>query len=197
MRCWRLGGGERPGLLLLRRATAEATPALDAMAAAAGRLLDDQEKLRQAGARLAELGMLNEVATAMSATLDLPVLLETIVQRARTALRSEACTLMLLDEAAGELVFEIPVGAAGGALRSLRVPVTQGVCGWVTRHGRPTIVNETRGDSRFDAHVDESSGFVTRNLMAVPLLARGRVSGVVEVLNTLDGQDYTEAAMPS
>jgi signal transduction histidine kinase len=70
------------------------------------------------------------------------------------------------------------------------VPVAQGVCGWVVRHGSPAIVNETRSDPRFDAHVDESSGFVTRNLMAVPLLARGRVTGVVEVLNTLDGQDY-------
>jgi signal transduction histidine kinase len=190
VRCWRLGAGERPGLLLLRRPAAGATSALDAMAAAAGRLLRDQEQLRQAGARLAELGLLNEVATAMSATLELPALLESIIQRTRTALRSEACTLMLLDEATGELVFEIPVGAAGGVLRRLRVPVAQGVCGWVVRHGSPAIVNETRSDPRFDAHVDESSGFVTRNLMAVPLLARGRVTGVVEVLNTLDGQDY-------
>ena len=53
-----------------------AAPTLDAMAAAAGRLPGDREKLRQTGARLAELGMLNEVATAMSSTLDLPVLLE-------------------------------------------------------------------------------------------------------------------------
>ena len=86
---------------------------------------------------------------------------------------------MLLDEAASELVFEIPVGEAGSALRQLRVPVTQGVCGWVARNARPAIVNETRGDSRFDTQRrSEQRLRHAQRSWPCRCMARGRVSGV-------------------
>jgi signal transduction histidine kinase len=158
--------------------------ALDVMAAATGRAL-------QMSINLDELRGLYEVATALNSTLELPVLLKLIVKRTTAALRSEACTLMLLDERTQELVFEIPVGRAENALRQLRMPLSQGICGWVARNARPAIVNDPRADERFHTSVDQSSGFVTRNALAVPLILRGRVGGVVEVLNKLGNEPYS------
>lgn len=165
---------------------------LEVMAQAAGSMLLLQLSLSRASQRLSELSLLYEVATAMSSTLDLPSLLTSIVQRTQAALRSEACTLMLLDENTQELVFEIPVGGAEKALRQLRVPLSQGICGWVARNARPAIVNDLSTDPRFDIHVDQNSGFSTRTALCVPLLMRGRVSGVIEVLNKEEGEAYTE-----
>ncbi|HMA34731.1 MAG TPA: GAF domain-containing sensor histidine kinase [Chloroflexia bacterium] len=187
--------GKLDGLLVLRGAAPfgpDVAGALRAIAEAAGRLVQLQGNLRHDQLRLAELGMLYEVATAMSSTLDLPELLKLIVERTQTALRSEACTLMLLDESTEELVFEIPTGEAGSALQQLRVPLSQGICGWVARNAQPAIVNDLQADPRFDTHVDQSSGFQTRTALCVPLLVRGRVSGVLEVLNKLDEASYTE-----
>ncbi|HUS17179.1 MAG TPA: GAF domain-containing sensor histidine kinase [Chloroflexia bacterium] len=149
-------------------------------------------RLHQAETRLAELSMLYEVATALNSTLDLPELLTGIVERTQRALRSEACTLMLLDDASRELVFEIPTGEAGHALRQLRVPLSQGICGWVARNAAPAIVNDLRNDTRFDKEVDQRSGFVTRTALCVPLMVRGRVSGVLEVLNKQGDSLYTD-----
>jgi signal transduction histidine kinase len=180
-------GGRLYGLLGLRGAPPlddAATDALALMAAATGRAL-------QMSISLDELSRLYEVATAMSSTLELPVLLKSIMERTTEALRSEACTLMLLDERTQELVFEIPVGEAENALRQLRMPLSQGICGWVARNAQPAIVNEPHADSRFHTSVDQSSGFVTRNALAVPLIMRGRVRGVVEVLNKLGNEPYS------
>jgi signal transduction histidine kinase len=180
-------GGRLYGLLSLRGVPAldpATADALDVMAAATGRAL-------QMSINLDELRGLYEVATALNSTLELPVLLKVIVKRTTAALRSEACTLMLLDERTQELVFEIPVGRAENALRQLRMPLSQGICGWVARNARPAIVNDPRADARFHTSVDQSSGFVTRNALAVPLILRGRVGGVVEVLNKLGNEPYS------
>ena len=166
--------------------------ALTTLAAAAGYTLQLLLGVRRSDSRLAELGMLYEIATAMGATLDFAALLRTIVERTQQALRSEACTLMRLDRAHDTLIFEIPTGAAGSALHQWRVPLSQGICGWVARTGRPALVNDPRSDARFDQQVDANSGFQTRNALAVPLLVRGEVSGVLEVLNKQGREPYTD-----
>jgi signal transduction histidine kinase len=61
----------------------------------------------------------------------------------------------------------------------------------VARTGRPAIVNDLRNDPRFHAQVDENSGFVTKAALCVPLQVRGRVIGVLEVLNKQDDLPYT------
>ncbi len=190
-----LSSGDRLyGLLGLRLAApldAPLTEALGVLTAAAGQRLNMQVGLSQMHRRLTELSMLYEVATALGATLDLPELLTLFVERAREALRSEASTLMLLDESTQELVFEIPTGESGHTLQQLRIPLSEGICGWVARTARPAVVNDLRADPRFNSSIDRQSGFRTRNVLAVPLQARGRVIGVIEVLNKRGAEAYT------
>jgi signal transduction histidine kinase len=171
--------------------TAAGRDTLGLVVTAAGGALATQRTLSRTRLRLTELSLLYEVATAMGATLELSVLLKTMVQVTQKALRSEACTLMLLDEEQQELIFEIPLGEKQDELRRFRIPLDQGLAGWVARTGRPALVNDLRNDPRFLAEVDASSGFVTRAALCVPLLARGQVIGVLEVLNKQDGAAYT------
>jgi signal transduction histidine kinase len=96
---------------------------------------------------------------------------------------AEASSLMLIDEATRELVFEVATGEKGGEVRQFRLKVGEGVAGWTAAEGRPLIVNDPRGDPRFASKVDSGTGFQTRNLMAVPLRVRERVIGVLEVVN--------------
>src|SRR5689334_12327339 len=164
---------------------------LGLMATAAGGMLATRRLLSRTRQRLNELSLLYEVATVMGSTLELAALLKAIMRLTQTTLRSAACTLMLLDEDSQELVFEIPLGEKEGALTQFRIPLDQGLAGWVARTGRPAIVNDLRHDPRFLPEVDETSGFVTRAALCVPLLARGRVIGVLEVLNKENDAPFT------
>jgi len=106
-------------------------------------------------------------------------------------LHAEASTLMLVDEAKGELVFKIPAGPAEHVLREQRMPIDQGVAGWVAMHGEPLIIPDVSIDNRFYKQIDSLSGFHTRSIMAVPLQVKGRTIGIAEVINKTNGGAFT------
>ena len=80
--------------------------------------------------------------------------------------------------------------------REIRVPDDTGIAGHVFRSGVPAHVGDPYRDSRFSPAVDRESGFVTRNLLCSPLVARdGRKLGVLQVLNSRHGDDFTARDM--
>ncbi|RME65279.1 MAG: GAF domain-containing protein, partial [Nitrospirae bacterium] len=104
---------------------------------------------------------------------------------------SEAASLLLLDSEANELYFNVATGEKGEKVKEIRLKVGQGVAGWVAEHREPLIVNDTSKDERFFKKADEKSGFITKNILCVPVLLKEELTGVLEVLNKKTG-DYTE-----
>jgi len=101
-------------------------------------------------------------------------------------------SLMLIDDETDELVFVLVHGVGRETMVGHRFDRRRGIAGWVAEHVQPAIVGNVRADSRFLPEIDERFDFVTRSLVAVPLAARGRVLGVVEVLNKRSGEGFTE-----
>jgi sigma-B regulation protein RsbU (phosphoserine phosphatase) len=65
------------------------------------------------------------------------------------------------------------------------------VAGWVRVNKKPTLVQDVRKDNRWISAVDQSIGFHTQSLMAVPLVMGERVLGVMEVVNALSEDHFT------
>ena len=110
-------------------------------------------------------------------------LLQSIVEVARAIFRARASSIFLHDEASDELVFEAVAGEGAGELIGKRFPSSTGVAGWVLVTRQPLVVEELETDPRFSREVAESTGFVPKGLMAVPLLHDERALGVLEVLD--------------
>jgi signal transduction histidine kinase len=72
-------------------------------------------------------------------------------------------------------------------LLGLQLPLGQGIAGWVVENGKSALVPNVREDTRFFSGVDEQADFHTVSLIAVPLRVRGKVIGVLEVVNKLAG----------
>jgi HD-GYP domain-containing protein (c-di-GMP phosphodiesterase class II) len=136
------------------------------------------------------LDLLLEIGKKASSASEVSKIVDEIVTMTRQTLRASASSLLLIDEEKQELYFEFADGTAGGRLRQARLSIQSGIAGWVARHGCPLIVNDVTKDRRFFAEVDKSTGFVTKAIMCVPLVVRGKVIGVIEVLNKLDGSDF-------
>jgi putative nucleotidyltransferase with HDIG domain len=111
---------------------------------------------------------------------------------AERSLRAEASSILLKDKASGDLLFDVATGEAAERVRTIRVPRGQGIAGHVAETGESLLVPDTSQDTRFFKDADKSSGFVTRNIIAVPLVARGEIIGVVEVLNRMGGGTFTQ-----
>jgi len=147
---------------------------------------------RSLGAPNARLDLLYEVSRKASSASKASTVIPEIVTTTRRALNAAASSLLLIDEDGQHLLFEFADGASGGTLRHMRLDIRSGIAGWVARHGVPLIVNDVASDPRFFGDVDKATGFVTRAIMCSPLVAGGRVIGVIEVINKLDGGDFDD-----
>ena len=110
-------------------------------------------------------------------------LLQAIVEVARAIFGARASSVFLHDEQTDELVFEAVAGEGAGELIGKRFPSSTGVAGWVLVTRQPLVIDELEQDPRFAREAAESTGFVPKGLMAVPLLHEERALGVLEVLD--------------
>ncbi|HZT44777.1 MAG TPA: GAF domain-containing protein [Gaiellaceae bacterium] len=110
-------------------------------------------------------------------------LLRSVVEVARAIFAAKASSVLLLDEASNELVFEAVVGEGEESLLGERFPAGTGVAGWVLATRTPLVIEDVRRDPRFAKDVAEGTGYVPEGLMAVPLLHEERALGVLEVLD--------------
>jgi GAF domain-containing protein len=122
-------------------------------------------------------------------------LLRATVEVARAIFKAKAASVFLLDEAADELVFEAVAGEGADTLVGKRFPSDTGVAGWVLVTRQAIVVDDLTADTRFSREAAESTGFVPKGLMAVPLLAEDRALGVLEVLDRPQQSQFTLAEM--
>jgi GAF domain-containing protein len=141
--------------------------------------------------REARRGLVN-ASVSLNSLLSLPELLAAIMRTATDLMNAETSSLMLLDEATNELTFEVATGDPAAEVAQMRVPADRGVAGWVMKNKKPALVKDVQKDERFYAQIDRASGFKTSSMLAVPLDIRGRVIGVVEMINKRDGSGFTE-----
>ncbi len=149
------------------------------------------------------LRALLDVGLELGATLNREHLLGLILERVCQLLQTEAASIFELDEASGELVLCATTRPVPEEVGEIRVPLGQGIAGWVAREGRTEVVPDVSQDPRFYARVGERSGFVTRSLLCTPLVIqeqvpgregvfRRRVIGVAQALNKREG-DFTRS----
>jgi len=142
--------------------------------------------------RIAALTVLQDVARDLTSELDLNKLLRKILHSAVMVLKASAGSLLLWDEATDELVFAVTDGGAGEALEGQRMPADKGIAGWVFTQRQPDIVHDVRSDERFYSAIDESLGYHTSSLTAVPMITKGQGIGVLQVLNKKSGERFDE-----
>lgn len=138
---------------------------------------------------LNELGFEGDV---FSSSAEILKMVMDILVIALEAVDSENGSILLLDEDSEELVFVAVVGSRQDELTEFRIPSDSGVAGWVATHRKPALVQDVRRDERWISAVDQSIGFHTQSLMAVPLILEDRVLGVMEVVNSISDGHFNQ-----
>jgi GAF domain-containing protein len=110
-------------------------------------------------------------------------LLELIVRTAAHVIKARAGSLLLVDESAQELVFEVATAEQLGQLKNLRVPLGEGIAGLVALTGQPMAVADAQSDPRHAREIALQTGYLPRSLLCVPLQYEDRVIGVIELLD--------------
>lgn len=122
-----------------------------------------------------ELQVLYEAARAVSGTLDLRTVLDSMVSVTCRAFGYDNGAIVMVEPETGDMVVEAGYGYSHGIVGK-RLPAGAGIVGWVARTGTPLVVDDVRGDARYYRADDR-----TQSELAVPLIAEGKVLGVFNV----------------
>lgn len=129
-----------------------------------------------------------EIARYMAVTIDLDVLLGTIVEAACEVLECDRATIFLYDPVTNELFSRVAKG-----VDAIRFPADKGIAGQAARERACVNVPDAYADPRFNPEVDRKTGYRTRNLLTFPLEnIQGDLIGVLQALNKNAGP-FTES----
>jgi adenylate cyclase len=138
------------------------------------------------------LELLVEVSRRLAIHDSLDDVLHALVEMTTTELNAERSTLFLNDPATNELFSRV---AQGHMKREIRLLNTTGIAGSVFMTGEPLLILDPYSDPRFNSKIDEQTGFITRNIVCVPIrTVKGDVIGVAQSLNKRKGE-FTEEDM--
>jgi diguanylate cyclase (GGDEF)-like protein len=118
-----------------------------------------------------------------------------LLARAVMTAPSEAAALLLLDRAGRELVFRASRTIQPGMIDGMRLPTDRGIAGWVARHRQAVRLDDVASDPRHFSAVGEQTGLAPRTMICVPMISKGTLRGVIQVLNKVDGSTFTEAEL--
>jgi signal transduction histidine kinase len=83
-------------------------------------------------------------------------------------------------------------GGVSETLKDVTVPLEGSIGGWVVRANRPLLIRDAKNDPRWHGDVDTESDFHTESLLGVPLKVRDNVIGVLEVVNKIGDDGFTQ-----
>jgi signal transduction histidine kinase len=139
------------------------------------------------------LTAMREIARALSGRLDLDHLLPLIISRVSVLTGCDRASLFVVDEGRQELWSKVAEGVTTTAgLERIRLPLGQGVAGYVAKSGVVLNLADAYKDARFNPGVDQVTGYRTTSLLCMPIPGpAGRPMGVVEALNKNGGGPFT------
>ena len=127
------------------------------------------------------ISVLNKISKAIGASGELDEMFRAVTKETTRLFPADICSVMLLDPARGELVVQDAAGLSRWETETIRFKVGEGIAGWVARTAKPARVADVAKDKRFRAVPGQRSRIVS--LLCVPLLAKGKVFGVVTLTN--------------
>ncbi|MBF0230255.1 MAG: diguanylate cyclase [Desulfamplus sp.] len=101
-------------------------------------------------------------------------------------------SLLLKEPKSGDMIFTVVVGANKEKLQGVRIPKGEGIAGHILSTGESLIVENVEEDKRFSIRIDESTGFKTQSIIGVPLKTDDKIFGVIELINKLSGDNFTQ-----
>jgi adenylate cyclase len=178
------------GLLILIDIQEAVYPvAQDALAPMADNLalaIEKEKLLIDVSRRNREMETLRQIGSALaSSTFDSDKVLTYTMELIRVIMNVEAGYLLLFDN--GEMQFEAAFNIDIRSLKKLRLKLGQGISGYVADRGVIVMANKVEDHPHFSPDIDRQTGFRTRAVLSVPMVSQGKVIGVIEVLNKVEG----------
>lgn len=130
------------------------------------------------------LRVFHDVARALTSTLELEEILGAIMHKMAQFFGPERWSLLIVDDLAQELYYAIAVGENAETLKGLRVPLGEGVAGWVASTGNPLVVPDVSLDPHWSAFARSHPDLRIQSIACLPVRSENRTLGVIQLMNS-------------
>jgi diguanylate cyclase (GGDEF)-like protein len=144
--------------------------------------------------QLYELKIFHDVAKALTSTLDLDTILQTIMEKMAAYFEPATWALVMIDETSHEPYYAASVGKGAEGLADLRLSSGESLITWVINSGEALVIENVNADSLIDA--DSRASWFEGNcpVVCVPVRTSGKLLGVIELVN-IDLDVYTRSEL--
>lgn len=156
---------------------------------------DSEARVPELEAMLKEYELLHKVSQKLSEKKDLPILLEEIMESSKTIMKAEASSLLLYNHEKNKLCFDVVTGDKKSEIDKIEINMGDGIAGWVAEKKQSILIEDCYSDNRFDSSMDLKTNFKTKSMICVPMLRNEKLIGVMQVLNRLGNEVFTEFNM--
>ena len=137
-------------------------------------LIDQKVKLEE---EIEDLSILYKIKQEISSTLELNTIFKIIVDRAADIVDAEICVILLINFESKELFIQWTHGLNKEYIESTKVPINEGISGWIVANNKAVIIENLEKDSRFNRRNHEN--YYANSFIGVPLILKGEVIGVI------------------
>jgi signal transduction histidine kinase len=130
-----------------------------------------------------EIKTIARFSSIINSSLDIDDVLSNSMLLIEELMEADVCSIFELDREKNELFFRLARYDPHGNTKKIRIKMGEGIVGSVASTGEMITVLDTKKDDRFNPMVDSITGFQTKSIVAVPIKNKGRILGVIQVLN--------------
>jgi WD40 repeat protein/GAF domain-containing protein len=136
---------------------------------------------------LSNVGSILATLASLGQSLDLEATLRLVMEQARDLMQADRSTLFMLSKETGELWSKVAT-ADGEDFVEIRIPANRGIAGYVASTGQLLNIPDAYKDPRVDRTTDMRTGYVTRNILCMPVFnSGGDLIGVMQLINKHQG----------
>ena len=140
---------------------------------------------------LVKLSFFTEMGKAITSAKSLNEVMVQVMEKIGTIFAPLNWTLLLRNRKTGILRFKLVIGENADKLKNKTLPKGEGIAGWIAEAGQAVIIEDVSKDKRFSDSTDKFTGFKTESIIGVPLKSGGKVFGVIELINKINGEHFT------
>lgn len=156
-------------------------------AASIGIILETCQSFYMAARNQRGAAALLKATASLGQSLDLEATLRLVMDQARDLMQADRSTLFMLSRETGELWSKVAT-ADGTTIMEIRIPANRGIAGYVASTGQPLNIPDAYKDPRFDPSTDKRTGYVTRNILCMPVFnSSNELIGVTQLINKHQG----------
>ena len=142
---------------------------------------------------------LHRISQAIHSAKDIDEILIELKDSILRLFESHAITIYAVDHHNNEIFSKIK---SGDQINEIRLPISPvSIAGWVAMEQKNVNISDVYSedelknyhpDLQFDSSWDKKSGNITKSVIGYPMLFSGKLMGVVQVVNKLNGGKFTE-----